>query len=91
MNRSIDSSEKNIYKIKMKTIKKEFLGQDTKLQMELIDENEQSDKTILTQIEDNDEPLEENTIRTFTIDLVKDLGKVLMISFLINKRQTYLF
>ncbi|CAF4483536.1 unnamed protein product [Rotaria socialis] len=76
MTKSIDSSEKNIYKIKMKTIKKEFLGQDTKLQIELIDENEQSDKTILTQIEDNDEPLEENTIRTFTIDLIKDLGKL---------------
>ncbi|CAM4748617.1 unnamed protein product [Rotaria magnacalcarata] len=74
--KSIDSSEKNIYKIKMKTIKKEFLGQDTKLQIELIDENEQSDKTILNQIEDNDEPLEENIIRTFTIDLIKDLGKL---------------
>lgn len=73
--------EIDTYKVKIKTIKKEFLDQNTELQLELVDENKQSDKIILSQMKDDDEPFEKNTIRAFTIKSKKDLGKVLIISY----------
>ena len=62
------SSEKDTYKIKIKTINKTFLDKNTKLQIELIDENEQSEMTIVDQIDNN--------INAFTIDTTKHLGSV---------------
>lgn len=64
------SSQKNNYKIKIKTINKEFLDKDTKLQIELIDENGQ---TIVNPIETN---LQKGKIDTITLDTNQDLGKV---------------
>ncbi|CAF3483834.1 unnamed protein product [Rotaria sordida] len=66
---SKNNSEKNSYKINIKTINKEFLDQDIKLQIELIDEYEQSEIIILNEIDNNQ-------IHTFTIDSIKDLGKL---------------
>ncbi len=64
------SSIKDNYKIKIQTINKEFLDKDTKLQIELIDENGQS---IFNQTENN---LQKGKIDTFTIETTKDFGKV---------------
>jgi hypothetical protein len=65
------------YKIKIKTINKEFLDKDTKLQIELIDEN---GKSIMNQIENN---LQKENIDTITLDTNKDFGKVKNLSFFI--------
>jgi len=64
------SIEYDKYKIKIKTINKEFLDKDTKLQIELIDENGQS---IFNQTENN---LQKGKIDTITLDTNKDFGKV---------------
>jgi hypothetical protein len=63
-------SEYDKYKIKIKTINKEFLDKDTKLQIELIDENGQS---IFNQTEND---LQKGKIDTITLDTNKDFGKV---------------
>ncbi len=65
-----DESEYDKYKIKIKTINKEFLDKDTKLQIELIDENGQS---IFNQTEND---LQKGKIDTIIIDTNKDFGKV---------------
>ncbi|CAF2515834.1 unnamed protein product [Rotaria sp. Silwood2] len=81
MNKSlINNSEKNFYKINIKTLRKEFLDQNIKLQIELIDEYEQSEIIILNQIDNNQ-------IHTFTIDSIKDLLKVFNLFFFINIRK----
>ncbi|CAF4620540.1 unnamed protein product [Rotaria sp. Silwood1] len=70
MNKSlINNLEENFYKINIKINKNEFLNQDISLQIELIDEYEQSEKIILNQIDNNQ-------IHTFTIDSIKDLEKL---------------
>ena len=58
------------YQIKIKTMKKEFLDQDTKLQVELIDEDGQS----IVSRRGND--LQKGIIDTFTIDTPEHFGKV---------------
>jgi len=65
-----DESEYDKYKIKIKTIDKEFLDKDTKLQIELIDENGQS---IFNQTEND---LQKGKIDTIILDTNKDFGKV---------------
>jgi hypothetical protein len=67
---------KETYKIKLKTINKEFRDKNTKLQIELIDENQQSEGKILNQTDNNTELLQKGKIDTFTIDTKKDFGKV---------------
>jgi hypothetical protein len=70
------NSDKNIYKIKLKTVNKEFRDKNTKLQIELIGENQQSEVITHDQTENNLETLQKGKIDTFTIDSTKDLGKV---------------
>ncbi|CAF3598448.1 unnamed protein product [Adineta steineri] len=71
-----DNSEKDILKITIKTIDKQFRDKNTKLQIELIDENKQSEIMILNQTNNNIELLQKDKIDTFTIDTTKDLGKL---------------
>ena len=75
-NKETSSDNGRNYKIKLKTINKEFRDKNTKLQIELIDENQQSEGKILNQTENNIELLQKGKIDTFTIDIKKDFGKV---------------
>ena len=58
------SSKENVYRIKMKTIKRHLEDQNTKVQLELIDDHGRSETIVLDETD------------TFTIETMKDLGKV---------------
>ncbi|CAF1168462.1 unnamed protein product [Adineta ricciae] len=58
------SPKENVYRIKMKTIKRHFEDQSTKIQLELIDDHGRSETIVLGETD------------TFTIETMKDLGKL---------------
>lgn len=58
------SPKENVYRIKMKTIKRHLDDEHTKIQLEFIDDHGRSETIVLDETD------------TFTIETMKDLGKV---------------
>ena len=66
----------DVYQIKIKTLIREFLDKETRLQIEIEDEQNQYERTILGPTASHLNDLEKGKIDEFTLETKKNLGKV---------------